>query len=334
MKALIALVAAAVLFGIVYVGVGVAQQEMLFGVVIPYAAMAIFLVGFVARVIGWARSPVPFNITTAAGQAKSLDWVPQQKLESPSSRWGVIGRMLLEVLFFRSLFRNTKAKLSDDKQKLAYLSDKALWAAGLVFHWCFLIIFVRHLRFFIEPTPAFITTLESIDGFFQLAVPALFLTDVGIVLGLTYLVGRRLLEPGLRYISLPADYFALFVLLGVAISGILMRYVTRADITAAKSLAMGLVTFSPVVPEGIGLTFYVHVFFVSVLFAYFPFSKLVHMGGVFMSPTRNLPNNSRAVRHVNPWNPSYEVIKPHTYDEWEDEFRDKLKASGYPLERE
>ena len=41
---------------------------------------------------------------------------------------------------------------------------------------------------------------------------------------------------------------------------------------------MGLVSFSPAVPEGIGFIFYVHLFLVSVLFAYFPFSKLMHLG--------------------------------------------------------
>jgi hypothetical protein len=57
----------------------------------------------------------------------------------------------------------------------------------------------------------------------------------------------------------------------------------------------------------------------------------MHMGGVFMSPTRNLPNNSREVHHVNPWN--YDV-KVHTYAEYEDEFRDVMKAAELPLDKE
>jgi hypothetical protein len=57
----------------------------------------------------------------------------------------------------------------------------------------------------------------------------------------------------------------------------------------------------------------------------------MHMGGVFMSPTRNLRNDSRAKRHINPW--SYPV-KVHTYGEWEDEFKDAIKEAGLPLERE
>jgi nitrate reductase gamma subunit len=94
---------------------------------------------------------------------------------------------------------------------------------------------------------------------------------------------------------------------------------------------MGLATFSPTVPGGIGSLFYIHLFLVSVLIAYFPFSKLMHLGGVFMSPTRNLPNNSREVHHVNPWNHD---VKVHTYAEYEDEFRDVMKKAEIPLDKE
>ena len=66
--------------------------------------------------------------------------------------------------------------------------------------------------------------------------------------------------------------------------------------------------------------------------AVFPFSKLVHMAGVFMSPTRNLASNNRMKHHVNPWNPPQ--IKPRPYAEYEDEFRDKMKAAGIPVEKE
>ena len=69
----------------------------------------------------------------------------------------------------------------------------------------------------------------------------------------------------------------------------------------------------------------------SVLFICFPFSKLVHMGGVFLSPTRNLANDNRMRRHVNVLNPEVEV---HTYQQWEEEFKDKLQAAGIPLDGE
>jgi len=60
-------------------------------------------------------------------------------------------------------------------------------------------------------------------------------------------------------------------------------------------------------------------------------SKLVHMGGVFLSPTRNLANDNRMRRHINPWN---YPVKVHSYEEYEDEFRDKMKPAGIPVEKE
>ena len=56
-----------------------------------------------------------------------------------------------------------------------------------------------------------------------------------------------------------------------------------------------------------------------------------NLGGVFLSPTRNMANDNRANRHVNPWD---YPVKVHTYAEYEDEFRDVMKAAGMPLEKD
>jgi nitrate reductase gamma subunit len=330
MRALTALLAVAALLGVVYAGVGLAGQQYLFGIIIPYAAIVLFLLGLTYRVLSWAGTPVPYRIPTVCGQQQSLSWIKQNRLESPSKTSHVIGRMASEVLLFRSLFRNTRVGLTP-AQRLVYQPDKILWAASLAFHYCFLVIFLRHMRLFLEPTPWLVTFIEDFDGFFQLTVPTFLMSDAVIVVALLYLLGRRLFDVQVRYISLPADYFALFLLLGVALSGIFMRYITKVDMVGAKELSLGLVTLQPVMPEGVGMPFFIHLFFVSSLFAYFPFSKLVHMGGVFLSPTRNLANNNRMRRHVNPLNPEVDV---HTYAEWEDEFKDKLVAAGIPLDGE
>ncbi|MCD6163765.1 MAG: sulfate reduction electron transfer complex DsrMKJOP subunit DsrM [candidate division Zixibacteria bacterium] len=329
MNVFLSLAAVIILILLAMAGVGAIGLDYLFGVVIPYAAFLIFIVGFVYRIIIWSKSPVPFRIPTTCGQQKTLSWIKSSKLESPHTTLGVIGRMALEILFFRSLFRNTKTEIKPGPQ-IVYGSNKWLWLGGLAFHWSFLIILIRHLRFFIEPVPYYITMIEHLDGFFQVGLPEILLTDIAILSALTFLILRRF-GPRLRYISLPADYFPLLLIISIATTGVLMRYFTKTDIVGIKELALGLATFSPVVPEGIGLTFFVHLFLVSVLLIYFPFSKLMHLGGVFLSPTRNLANNNRMKRHVNPWDYPVNV---HTYEEYEDEFRDVMKAAGLPLEKE
>ncbi len=310
--------------------VGAPYLGAVFGIWIPYAAVLIFAIGFIARVFNWARIPVPFRIPTTCGQAKSLPMFKQDKLDCPYSTWQVIGRMALEVLLFRSLFRNTRAEIWEGN-KVTYASAKWLWLAGILFHYSFLIIVIRHMRFFTEPVPWLVNVLAYGDGFFELLLPTLFITDLLLILAVTYLFLRRVLAPQIRYISLSSDYFPLLLILGIAITGVLMRNVYKVDLMSVKQLAVGLVTFAPVAPEGIGAIFYCHLFLVSVLLIYFPFSKLMHMGGVFMSPTRNMANNNRAVRHINPWN---YPVKLHTYEEYEEEFGEKMKEVGIPLDKE
>lgn len=331
MKIALPFIAVVILALLAFIGVQAANLRLLFGVIIPYAALLIFILGFIYRVMKWGRSPVPFRIPTTCGQQQSLPWIKQNKLENPSTALGVIGRMALEVFFFRSLFRNLKTEMRDGK--VVYGSEKLLWLAGLAFHYSFLIILVRHFRFFSEEVPSVIHIMESLDAFLQIGAPLLYMTDVILLGAVTFLFLRRVFMPQIKYISLAADYFPLFLILGIAGTGVLMRHFFKVHVVGVKQLAMGLISFNPpgAVLGEIGVMFYIHLFLISVLFAYFPFSKLMHAGGVFLSPTRNLANNSRMKRHINPWNYPVHV---HTYEEYEDDFREKMKAAGIPVEKE
>ncbi len=309
-----------------------ANLHWLLGVVIPYLAIITFFGGIIYRVIKWGKSPVPFRIPSTCSQQKSLPWIKYDyvdKLDNPSTKLGVWGRMILEVLFFRSLFRNTRMQFGDG-QSIRYTSSKWLWLGAMGFHACFVVVLVRHLRFVTEPLPFFVEWIENVDGFFQFWLPTPYQSGLLLGAAVTYLLLRRILIPQVRYISLPADYFPLFLILAIAKTGILMRYVFKADVVSIKEFTMGMITFNPVMPEGISVLFFIHLLLVSVLVAYFPFSKLCHMAGVFLSPTRNMANNSRVVRHINPWNPE---VKYHTYEAYEDEFRDLMAEVGLPLDK-
>jgi nitrate reductase gamma subunit len=315
------------------VGAGTANLSGLFGVFIPYAAGIIFLVGVLGRILAWAKTPVPFRIPTTCGQAVSLPWFKSSKLDCPHTTWGVIGRMALEVLLFRSLFRNMKGELRPGP-RLTYASAKWLWLAGILFHYSFLTIVIRHLRFFTEPAPPFVALITTLDGFFEIFIPTVFLTDIAFLGAAAYLFLRRVAIPQVRYISLPADYVALFLILAIGVSGVLMRQVFKVDLLKVKELTMGLTGFTFTAPDGIPVIFYVHFFLVCCLMAYFPFSKLMHAGGVFFSPTRNMANNNRMVRYVSPRLPWDKEPKVHTYEEYEDEFRAKMKEVGLPVDKE
>jgi len=345
MNFIFSIMVAAVAVGLVvlipWVGVGALDLDWFFGICVPYSALIIFVLGIIYRVMDWTRSPVPFRIPTTTGQEWSFPWIKTNPIDNPKGMGGVIIRMIFEVLTFRSLFRHTRMEYRNTETgpKIDYEWEKWLWLAALAFHYSFLVIFLRHFRFFLDPVPGFVHLLESLDGFMQLGlaplsglgVPGVYLTDMLLMAAVTYLFVRRIYLPQMRYISLPADFFPLFLILALGTTGILMRYLIRTDITAVKELAMGLFTFKPVVPDGIGVIFYIHFFTLCVLIAYFPFSKLMHMAGIFLSPTRNLANNSRFIRHVNPWN---YAVKFHTYEAYEDDFREKMIEAGLPVDKQ
>lgn len=329
MNLLIAFIAILIL---ALLALGIAMSPSLIfilAVVLPYTAFAIFVCGVIYRLITWGKSPVPFRIPTTCGQEKSLSWIKRSPLENPAGIPGVIGRMALEILLFRSLFRNCDMEIIDGRP--VYGSATWLWFFGLLFHGSLLMIILRHLRFFTEPILPGIAGLSALDGFLEMAIPTLYLSDIALLAGLTFLFLRRVIGPRLRYISVVADYFALLLIAGVVVTGILLRHFSPADLNAVKTLTMSWITFAPVVPEGVGVLFSMHLSFVLTLIAWFPFSKLAHAGGIFLSPTRNMINNNRSVKHVNPWNAPVAV---HTYAEYEDEFREQMKAAGLPVEKE
>jgi nitrate reductase gamma subunit len=315
-------------------GAGWHGAEVLFGVVLPYGAVLAFLGGVSWRVLSWARSPVPFNITTTCGQQYSFPWIRSSRLGNPHTRWGAAGRVLLEMLAFRSLLRNVKHEWvgrEGETPRLVYKASLGLWLGALVFHYSLLLVLLHHARFFLDPVPAWLNGLEGLDAFFRVGSVAFFLS--GIMLGgaALFLLLRRFFTPWLRYLSLPADFFPLYLLLGIALTGGVMHYSLRTDVLAVKDFCLGLARLHPVVPAGMGPVFLVHLALVSVLFAYLPFSKLAHMASLPLSPTRNLPGASRMAHHENPWN---YPVKLHTYEEYENEYRDKMRAAGIPLEKE
>jgi nitrate reductase gamma subunit len=318
--------------------------QYIFAIIIPYFAIFSFGIGFIYRLVDWAKSPVPFNITTTVGQQKSLSWIRQGKLGSPSTWWAAAFRVLLEVVFFRSLIRNHSYKLKPSKklangkiksQRMTYPADLKLWLGGLMFHWSLFYILIRHLRFFTYPVPDFVLSMKSLDSwFFQnefpyFIFPVFYLTDATFLIGITFLFLRRIFDRHVKYISFASDFFPLMLLFSIAASGVYMRYFHRVDIIGVKNYTMSMVSFTPILPaDGSGI-FYVHLFLICTLLFYFPFSKLMHVGGIYFSPTRNLTSNSREKRHVNPWD---YPVKVHTYEEYENDFREVMVKKGIPVE--
>ena len=308
-----------------------------FGVVIPYIAVAIFIVGVIYRILEWAKSAVPLKIPTTCGQAYTLPFVRRtiyDHLESPYTKWETALRMILEIFLFRSLLRNTRYYIDRHVTRDA----RWLWLFAIVFHYSLLLVIIRHSRFFLDPVPWVVETLSDVEAFKGVFIPSVYISGLAIVAALILLWLRRLVLARERTISLPSDHFALALLLAITISGNLMRYFFKANLDLVKELLANLMTFNVVkasiIAEQIEPIFYVHFFLASFLLAYFPFSKLMHAGGIFFSPTRNMPNNNRAEIHINPWNPPYKGITWEEYYQMYKDQLDEIAEQGYKVKPE
>ena len=193
---------------------------------------------------------------------------------APVTQTGVVVRMFKEVVLFESLFK----------------SNKWTWLFGWIFHVAMLLVVLRHLRYFTEPVWYWVNLIQPFGKYAGFAMLA----------GLGALWGRRFLVERVRYISAPSDHLMLVLLVAIAASGLMMKYVAHTDIISLKAFTLGLIYFNwqPLPADPLLL---IHLSLVLILMFIFPVSKLLHAPGVFFSPSRNQVDNPREKRHVAPW---------------------------------
>ncbi len=204
--------------------------------------------------------------------------VPLRIVTTPGPKtWGgVAWRLIGDVLWFPNLFK----------------ADKLLWAGGMCFHILLWLVLLRHLRYFLFPLPGWVAEIQTAGLYAGYFVP----------IPILFLLSRRLLMERPLYLSILGDYFTLFLLLAVTLSGILLHLFFRTYLIDVKALVNGLIHFRYMASEAHWL-FGVHLILVMTLLVYFPFSKLVHGGGLLLSPTRNQRADFER-RFVNAWDAS------------------------------
>ena len=94
-----------------------------------YGATFIFIVGLTVKIRQYATTVVPLKIPTTP---------------APTTKKGVILRMVREVFLFQSLFR----------------ANKWIWLFGWIFHVALVLIMFRHLRYFTEPVWSWVTVMQ------------------------------------------------------------------------------------------------------------------------------------------------------------------------------
>ena len=195
-------------------------------------------------------------------------------MPAPLTQKGVVFRMAREVIYFESLFK----------------SNKWIWIFAILFHVGLLLVSLRHLRYFTEPVWFWVVLVQPFGVY----------AGYVMVAGLLGLWARRFLVPRVRYISSLSDHLMLSLLVMIGISGLTMKYVAPTDIIAVKAFFLGLLRFD-LQPLPTDPSLLLHLGLVASLMIIFPFSKLLHVPGVFFSPSLNQVDNAREKRHLAPW---------------------------------
>lgn len=264
------------------------------GVIMPYVSIGLFIGGLLFRLVNWLTVPVPVRLPVTP---------------APITRLGVVGRMGVEFISFRSLLK----------------SNKSLWLGGYLFHVLLGITFLVHLlNLYLYYDVKYIVDSLWFD---KLA------TFSGILFGfsLAYLLFRRILIESIRYVSKLPDYLILVLLLLLIFFGNYTRAYGGIDLDAVRSYMLSLLYFKPTLPPD-NIYFLTHYVLAMIFLIYVPFSKIGHLIGWLLAPSRNMRNIARHKRHINPWNEEVPG-RPMSWEEYYQKFKHELEQLGPGGER-
>lgn len=229
--------------------------RLVVGGVLPYLALAVFLVAMVNRVLTWRKLPSP----------------PMTLFPAPSPEGNATTfNTMKEALFFPSLFR----------------SDRSLWVFSWGFHAVLALIFVGHFRVVSNVDNLMMSLGMTEAGIQALSGGAGGAAGVLILIAAVVLLARRFVIPRVKEITGLTDIFALVLIGAILITGNMMRFgAEHFDLALTREYFANLATF-----KGVGNAevftnnvFLVHMGLAYLLLMYIPFSKILHFGGIFFT---------------------------------------------------
>lgn len=136
--------------------------------------------------------------------------------------------------------------------------NPTLWLGEYLFHATFLLVSLRHLRYFLEPVPSWVWDLQ---------IPGLI---AGYVLpfSLVYILIVRAFSEREKYSS-PANMLLLALLLAISGIGVLMHAYFKPDLVGIKLFTLGILSFTPE-PLPAGVLFPMHIALVLIVVALVP----------------------------------------------------------------
>ena len=227
--------------------------EYILAYITPYLALIVFVGGLIYQVYRWGqKSPVPAHLSL---------------FPRPDSRQGRLVDTLIDMFTMKGLFR----------------VNRVLWAGGFIMHLGLLFTFAGHIRAFTDFY--FLWRLLDWGPERQHTFSAVAGTIAGLLfcIPLVYLLLRRW-SGAMKWLSTPEDFFVLFLLIAIGLTGFHMRLLRDVQVQQLHRFFQGLASFNwQPAPLSAGTSFTYHFAFVQLLMIYFPFGKLTHTIGSLFS---------------------------------------------------
>lgn len=161
--------------------------------------------------------------------------------------WRILFLLKASNLLNTGYERPAKASVSADVKSLSDIifltrllkANEWLWLGEWLFHITFLMVMIRHLRYFIEPVPEWIMDFQTAG----IGASYVFL------LALVYIMAFKLFIEKKKYLS-SYNFFLLTLLFLIAVSGFLMKNFIRTDIVNVKAFMTGIFSFKILEPPG------------------------------------------------------------------------------------
>ncbi len=167
-----------------------------------YSVYAAFWVRFFLHALVWWRALHRLDAVVSAPQASRL------------KAYALTG---LDVLFLGRLLK----------------VNAALWLGEWVFHVTFFLVLARHLRYFLDPVPSWVWSVQT---------PGLVAGYI-LPLSLAYILLVRILGKRQKYAS-PGNFFLLTIVLMISSLGVLMNFY-KPNLVDVKLFILGIIGFSP-----------------------------------------------------------------------------------------
>ncbi|MFX0114095.1 MAG: respiratory nitrate reductase subunit gamma [Candidatus Hodarchaeota archaeon] len=222
-------------------------------VALPYLAISCFVIGVIYRFSLWFRAHFAANAFTI--------------FPGVESRGKLAFEIAKEVTTFSRIFK----------------VEKKLWIGAWLLHFGLLMALIGHTCLVLEWTLLWdVLSLDSEtrDNIAQISGA---LAGIVILSALIYLLSRRFKGPMFQTSNVE-DYFALALLLVIGLTGLAIRFVEHVELELFREYLGDLLLFRmPTEAPELSFYFLIHFLTVMLLIAVLPFTKLFHLGGIFVT---------------------------------------------------